>query len=99
MTTNDLSTYAMFVAVACVGIPAILLWVRDALRASEDKLTAHALRTERLMRRFILRPTQSNYSAVWDCIRENDVRLGSLDWETVRKFTLTSIQTNFTCNA
>lgn len=98
MNIPDLSTYFLFAAVACVGIPAILAGLRRLVGMGDTEIT-YALRTERLMRRFILHPTQRNYSAVWEFVREHDVRLGSIDWNTVRRFTLASLQTNFTCDA
>ncbi len=99
MITPDTAT-CLFVltATACVGV-GLLVWIRNVLRAAEDKETFVALRTERLMRRFIAFPTQSNYSAVWRFVRDNNVRLSSMDWEIVRSFTLASMKTNFTCDA
>ena len=102
MTTPDTATFLLFfVATGCIGIglPVLLVWIRNALRAAEDKENFAALRTERLMRRFITFPTQSNYSAVWRFVRDNNVRLSSMDWEIVRSFTLASMKTNFTCDA
>lgn len=99
MNTPDTATYLLFAATACFGLPVLLVWIRNVLRAAEDKETFVALRTERLMRRFIAFPTQSNYSAVWRFVRDNNVRLSSMDWEIVRSFTLASMKTNFTCDA
>jgi hypothetical protein len=99
MNTPDAATYLLFAATACIGLPVLLVWVRNALRVADDKERFVALRTERLMRRFIVFPTQSNYSAVWRFVRDNDVRLSSMDWEVVRSFTLASMKTNFTCDA
>ena len=99
MNTPDTAT-CLFVLTATafvgVGLP---VWIRNVLRAAEDKDRFVALRTERLMRRFITFPTQSNYSAVWRFVRDNNVRLSSMDWEIVRSFTLASMKTNFTCDA
>lgn len=98
MTTPDTATYLLFAATACAGV-GLLVWIRNALRAAEDKEAFVALRTERLMRRFVAFPTQSNYSAVWRFVRDNNVRLSSMDWQIVRSFTLASMKTNFTCDA
>lgn len=93
------ATYLLFAATACIGLPVLLVWIRNVIQAAEDKETFVALRTERLMRRFIAFPTQSNYSAVWRFVRDNNVRLSAMDWEIVRSFTLASMKTNFTCDA
>lgn len=97
--TSDTATYLLFTAAACVGLPALFVWIRNVLKAAEDMENFAALRTERLMRRFIAFPTQNNYSAVWRFVRDNDVRLSAMNWEIVRSFTLASMKTNFTCDA
>lgn len=95
---TDHTTIALAV-IALVAIPLSVFFLLNVQKAYElfhhTKEKRIALEAQRHMLRFCKNPTRRNWSAAWDFITDNEIKLGELDWPLVERFTKTAVATNF----